>query len=263
MKCILLIAITSLISSVYSAENTKFTLREEIKTRIEKRIASEGGMITLAPTGNIVRVVNAQTTVKTDFFNPLLEDVMKIGIAAPIEINDASQLERKNPFELVKSIRRLPRTGAAILFIDIYDHPTLLVAPENSWAIVNIWNLRADKPAKEVLANRIQKEFWRAFASVLGAMNTQMGSCVMQPVSNIRELDAIRATRLSAEPAMKVIRFMSHWGIERAERMTYEVACREGVAPAPTNDIQKAIWDKIHAPPKNPMKIEFDPKKGR
>jgi hypothetical protein len=64
---------------------------------------------------------------------------------------------------------------------------------------------------------------------------------------------------------MKVIRFMSHWGIERAERMTYEVACREGFAPAPTNDIQKAIWERIKADkergPTNPLKIPMPKKK--
>ena len=35
------------------------------------------------------------------------------------------------------------------------------------------------------------------------------------------------------------------------------------MAPAPTNEFQKAVWDKVHAIPQNPMKIEFDPKKGR
>ena len=43
---------------------------------------------------------------------------------------------------------------------------------------------------------------------------------------------------------------------------TYKKACQEGWVSAPTNDIQKAIWDKVHAAPKNPMKIEFDSKKG-
>jgi len=37
----------------------------------------------------------------------------------------------------------------------------------------------------------------------------------------------------------------------------------EGWAPAPTNEYQKIVWDKVHAIPQKPMKIEFDPKKGR
>ena len=44
---------------------------------------------------------------------------------------------------------------------------------------------------------------------------------------------------------------------------SYKKACQEGWAPAPTNDVQKAIWEKVHAVPATPMKIEFDPKKGR
>jgi hypothetical protein len=52
-------------------------------------------------------------------------------------------------------------------------------------------------------------------------------------------------------------------GITKKVVKTYLDACEEGWAPAPTNDVQKAIWDKVHAAPKNPMKIEFNPKKGR
>lgn len=29
--------------------------------------------------------------------------------------------------------------------------------------------------------------------------------------------------------------------------------------PAPTTDDQKAIWNEIHAPPTDPLKITFDP----
>ena len=52
-------------------------------------------------------------------------------------------------------------------------------------------------------------------------------------------------------------------GVTPARKGIYEAACQQGWAPAPTNDIQKAIWDKVHAVPATPMKIEFDPKKGR
>ena len=44
---------------------------------------------------------------------------------------------------------------------------------------------------------------------------------------------------------------------------SYRDACHKGWAPPPANDIQQQIWDEIRAIPANPMKIEFDPKKGR
>jgi len=40
-------------------------------------------------------------------------------------------------------------------------------------------------------------------------------------------------------------------------------ACQEGWAPAPTNDIQKAIWNEVRQLPAKPIKIEFDPAKGK
>ena len=58
-------------------------------------------------------------------------------------------------------------------------------------------------------------------------------------------------------------KYMEKCGVTPLRIATYRQACREGWAPAPTNDVQKAIWDKVHAIPKSPMKIEFDPKKGR
>ena len=36
-------------------------------------------------------------------------------------------------------------------------------------------------------------------------------------------------------------------GLASAKRVAYKKACQEGWAPAPTNDIQKAIWDKVMA----------------
>ena len=43
--------------------------------------------------------------------------------------------------------------------------------------------------------------------------------------------------------------------------VTYGRAVREGWAPAPTNEYQKAIWDKIHAMPTEPIKIKPETKK--
>ena len=62
---------------------------------------------------------------------------------------------------------------------------------------------------------------------------------------------------------MTLERLLPTYGLMPWKQTTYKKACQEGWAPAPTNEYQKAIWDKIHSVPANPMKIEFDPKKGR
>ena len=47
----------------------------------------------------------------------------------------------------------------------------------------------------------------------------------------------------------------------REARVPYLVAVQEGWAPQPTNDVQKAIWDKVHALPTEPIKIKPEEKK--
>ena len=48
----------------------------------------------------------------------------------------------------------------------------------------------------------------------------------------------------------------------RIHRATYREACREGWAPPPTNDLQRAIWEETRKLPEKPIKIEFDPPRG-
>jgi len=50
-------------------------------------------------------------------------------------------------------------------------------------------------------------------------------------------------------------------GVTPVRYATYRIACREGWAPQPTNDVQKAIWDKVHAMPTEPIKIKPEEKK--
>ena len=61
----------------------------------------------------------------------------------------------------------------------------------------------------------------------------------------------------------EILKFLPEIGFSPAAVATYLTACSEGWAPAPTNDVQKAIWEKVHAIPKQPIKIDFDPKKGK
>jgi hypothetical protein len=80
--------------------------------------------------------------------------------------------------------------------------------------------------------------------------------------ATVRELDMVKE-QIPVDMIDFWIRYLSRIGVTQPEFTTYRKACKEGWAPTPTNDVQKAIWDRIHATPKNPMKIEFDPKKGR
>ena len=61
----------------------------------------------------------------------------------------------------------------------------------------------------------------------------------------------------------RMLHYIGALGIRPVVQATYKKACQEGWAPAPTNDVQKAIWEKVHAIPDKPITIEFDPKKDK
>ena len=55
--------------------------------------------------------------------------------------------------------------------------------------------------------------------------------------------------------------YLKTLGVTTRAVTSYKTACKEGWAPAPTNDVQRAIWDKVHAMPTAPIKIKPEEKK--
>ena len=60
---------------------------------------------------------------------------------------------------------------------------------------------------------------------------------------------------------MRCQRYLLSLGVKPYRLTTYRKACEEGWANPPTNDVQKAIWDKVHAMPTEPIKIKPETKK--
>ena len=130
-----------------------------------------------------------------------------------------------------------------------------------SYSYVN--GIDDDLPPKDVYENRLRKEINRAFAQGAGAGLSLNKPCVMEPAFSLRELDAIQFPVISPEAMSKIQEVGNKKKIGRIVTKTYKTACEEGWAPAPTNDIQKAIWDNVRSLPTKPMKIEYDPAKGK
>jgi len=136
------------------------------------------------------------------------------------------------------------KTGLAVVICDSPDIPSLLVAPESRWAMVNVAPLSVDKPAPDILASRVQKEQWRAFAHVAGMANANATNCLMLTVRSPGDLDKL-GKNPSIEVIAKLFPGITKLGIVPARMTSYRKACEEGWAPAPTNDFQKAIWDEV------------------
>ena len=152
--------------------------------------------------------------------------------------------------------------NATLFIIDDASLPTILVAPENRWAFVNVAPIaKEERPA--FFEARVKKELSRGFAYLCGAANSQFPRALTRGIVNHADLDKNPDLSLPVDVIQRFKGYMETLDVRPAIMTTYKKACQEGWAPAPTNDIQKAIWDKVHAVPATPMKIEFDPKKGR
>jgi len=157
--------------------------------------------------------------------------------------------------------------GATITLhvIDDPKEPVVLIAPEDRWGRLNVAKLVDDLPgerAKEkFFAPRARKMIIKALSLLMGGGSSQFPGNVMN-TATVRELDACQ----EAVPVDMVDNYLAYLravGVRPAVRTTYRKACKEGWAPAPTNDLQRAIWNETRKLPEKPIKIEFDPKKGK
>ena len=130
-----------------------------------------------------------------------------------------------------------------------------LVAVESGWGIINTSTLAND--------TQFSKQLTRVFCLTAGGANSPVKTSPMQTVVKSSDLNQLLTDGFTFDMASSINENLQALGMYPMRKVTYVKACQEGWAPAPTNQYQKAIWDKVHATPKNPMKIKFDPKKGR
>ena len=149
---------------------------------------------------------------------------------------------------------------ASIFIIEDETLPPILVAPENKWALVNITPI-AKEQRPIFFEQRTKKELSRAFAYLCGATGSKYERSLTRGITSQAELDKNYDYELPMDIVQRFWDYMKPLGVLPAQRATYLKACEEGWAPAPTNDVQKAIWDKVHAMPTEPIKIKPEEKK--
>ena len=146
-----------------------------------------------------------------------------------------------------------------VIVCDNADCPlTLMVAPDQNFATVNVSALAKDGKNDVFVKARAEKEMLRAFAYLCGGVGSQYNNPIAGPVKRIDDLDEYQAELPPVDVLQRTTKYLPKIGVGVSTMTTYASACREGWAPAPTNDYQKAIWDKVHAPPTKPLKITYD-----
>lgn len=225
--------------------------RAKLQAALYKR---NGGNLKLpgSQKGRVV-YVNAQTKAPVDW---LKQNAEVFATHAKIQI-DVEEGEFSFPSPKIHG-------QASLYVIDDPAMPSLLSAPESRWAMVNVAPLAigaGEKP--QFFAARVQKELTRGFCLLAGTQTSNYPNSLLGCVTKPADLDLFEDCRLPVDILGRFAPYLEGYGVKPYVLSTYKKACQEGWAPAPTNEVQQAIWDKVHEKPTEPMKIEFDPKKGR
>ena len=152
--------------------------------------------------------------------------------------------------------------GEATLFIvDDPKLPMSLVAPEARWCMVNVAPLKCEKP--QFFQARVRKALSRGFGFLAGAVASQFQGTLVEGITKPEDYDTRAAEGLPHDVMLRIPKYLAGYGIVPYELVFYRKACEEGWAPNPTNDVQKKIWDDVHALPTKPIKIKYDPKRDK
>jgi hypothetical protein len=237
----------------------KYTV-EQIKERDERVLRKTGGFVETAAKGTSVAVVDARG--KPAGAAIQFKDVFGSLSKTNVEVERAPLKEGESAYDRGRSIIAAGKTGYVIVIIDDGPGGGVAVYPEERIAVVNAGKYAAadDRVKTET---RIHKEIWRALGFVAGVGYAPFKNDVLQSVYSVQELDELTYQVMQPMNFQKMYASLGKFGISRARRVPYHIAVQEGWASPPTNDVQKAIWKRVHAIPDNPMKIEYDPKKGR
>ena len=236
-------------------KRTPEEIRERAATYIDRR---HGGYIRRAGSayGKVV-FLNAQKRVSNDALKPAFKEI-------DINIHPIWTLENVDSVNLVNPRADIAKHGGniGVVLAESADLPMLVTAPEDGWAIVNVTALAKGETDTKKVESRVRKELLRAFALTGGCAFMARGAIVLSgTVRTAKDLDQIPEESYGVDALNTLGQHLPNYGIMPWYQTTYKKACREGWAPLPTNEYQKAIWDKIHALPTEPIKILPETKK--
>jgi hypothetical protein len=211
-----------------------------------------GGYLTVWPNnpGSFI-FVNAQKRIQT---NILGECVSKLAEEFSIDIK---MVEDGFPgIDKISSELKEKNAKGAIWIVDNDSMPVILSAVEDGWGVLNVAKMIEDNPDVKKINKRLVKYINRSFAYLNGISDSpMMPACVMKQAVGLAGVDSLLCATYSPEACSKISSYLSIAGYKRCRKGTYYDACEEGWAPAPTNAVQKKIWDKVHKLPTKPLVI--------
>lgn len=226
--------------------------------KINKKLFATGGRIIIpgSQKGKLV-YVNAQNRADRAWLENSAKDYMDL-LRFQIEIKDAVI---DNPdFNTCRKFMMDNGLIIAVFLIDREDDGrTLAIYPEQGFSVVNIAQLgKGVKP--KFFEMRVRKELHRGLAAICGAFGSQFEKSILAGTRTPEDLDQAFDDQIPFDAIQRFPPYLAKFGISPLQFTSYRQACREGWAPAPTNEYQKAVWDREHQLPDKPIQIKFDPK---
>lgn len=216
-----------------------------------ERIAKAGGLVEIPARDPGVCFANSQKRVPAAVMEKVSRQMTDL-----IHVSVFVKEEKYSDITALTAAKSTSAHGAIIAVAEMPGLPALLVAPDADWAVINMSALAGDNPTKEQLEARLVKEMWKAFGQVLGSGWSMTQGCIMKRTPTNASLDALFGKTIGPEALRNIYGSTASMKLAKGGRCTYQEACQEGWAAAPTNDIQKAVWEKVHAIPDKPIKIE-------
>ena len=210
----------------------------------ESVIRKTGGIVEKKGLGKIV-VINCQSKISVNKIKERVDRLSRL-----LKYNFEVRSGEWNICESIPSDANL-----AIFIVDKADLPLSLVAVESGWGMMNTAEINNDIS--------FSKQLTRVFALTAGAMCSRNKHSPMQPITQAKQIETLLSDNIMRDMIDSIRQNLASRGIEMSKISSYVKACQEGWAPAPTNEYQKAIWDKIHAMPTAPIKIKPETKKVR
>lgn len=160
----------------------------------------------------------------------------------------------------IREWREDNNANIAVFLVDNPDLPPTLSAYEERWGLVNVSAIAMSTPDAKFLGRNVEALALRVFADLAGGADSQFPSNIMS-ITDIPGLDNIEGVFIPVDTLNKLQNHLPRLGVTPTYVVNYITAVKAGWAPAPTNEYQKAIWDKIHAMPTAPIKIKPESKK--
>ena len=188
-------------------------------------------------------IVNAQKIVAATNLTSAIEIIKSNTNVTTLEFIDGPSA---TPQTAADALKKLDACAAIFLVDDAQSSTTMLLAPENRWAILNVAALKADGAGQPYYDARTRKELVRTFLALTGALDSNYPNSLMTFINSPKDLDKM----VNENPPMDVVgrtrSYLPKLGVESRRKATYLQACKEGWAPAPKTEAQKKIWARVH-----------------